>query len=88
MLVATHFDDLLTFQMLFNDKKHFLELENNSFLIYSYQNNLWWLFAIWSGVFSVAVILFSMKTKNKDGRFLLLLIPILQLIGTFMFVVF
>lgn len=32
----------------------FLELEQNEFLIYCYQNNLWWVFA---GAYSVIIIL-------------------------------
>lgn len=68
MVISTVFDFSLTFQVLFNDKGLFLELEQNKFLIYTSQNNLWWLYSIWY-VFSYFLLLWvSMHPNNPYKR--------------------
>ena len=82
LFISTVFDYFLTFQILFNNKELFLQLELNGFLVYSYQNNLWWLFAIWySGAFIFMLwgCISSLNRHKKAFRIMTLVIVIYQL---------
>ncbi len=80
MVVSMTFDTFLTFQVLFNSKDFFVRTEKNGFLIYAYQHNLGWLYAIILSVFYVFVILLSKKEKSALHRYLLFLLPTIRVI--------
>ena len=91
-LISFAFDYFLTFQILFNDRELFLKLEQNDFLVYCYQNNLWWLFAsVHSSTTALLfwyVVVYVKKAPKfkKIVRIVALFLPINQLINTLLFV--
>ncbi len=68
LFISMVFDSLLTSQILFNDKEIFLQLEQNKFLVYSYQNNLWWLFGVWNTVAYLFMIWICTLSNNKNKK--------------------
>jgi hypothetical protein len=63
-IISSAFDYFLTFQILFNDKALFLKLERNEFLIYCYQNNLWWLFAFLYSIIIIYILYWCRYVKK------------------------
>ena len=82
LFTSNSFDNEATAQLLFNSKERFLELELNDFLIYSHQNNLWWLFALWKALAFMVVLWFCATAPEKhkiQTRILFLLFVFYQL---------
>lgn len=91
MLISTVFDKTVTSQILYNNKELFLHLEQNKHLVYSYQNNLWFLFAtgyVIGYVFLIYISIISPKDVQKIVRSMVLLVIIDQLIQPVYYLLF